>query len=137
MFAILERLAVREDMIVLAHTAQHSILEAPYQLGRLAAAFPNVTFINAHPFMDTVQLPASIDLAERHPNMLFDTCLTHHHQWPIEKAVAAIGADRLMFGSDIPYYDYCIEREIIEHSNISEAEKRAIFGGTARRIFGL
>src|SRR5690606_22889734 len=72
MFAILERLSQWKGMVVLFHTAQHSVLEAPYQLGRLADAFPNITFINAHPFMDTVQLPASIDLANRHPNLLFD-----------------------------------------------------------------
>lgn len=137
MFAILERLAGYDNQVVQAHTAQHSILEAPFQLGKLAAAFPSVTFLNAHPMMDTTHLSASIDVASRAPNMVFDTCISHHHLWPIEKAVAGIGEDRLLFGSDNPYFDHSIDIDIINHSSVPDSVKQKIFSGNARRVFRL
>jgi predicted TIM-barrel fold metal-dependent hydrolase len=136
MFDILEKVAQHPGMIVQVHTAAGSILEAPFQLGKLAAAFPSVTFLDAHPMMDIVALSATLDLAERLPNLYFDTCLTHHHLWPIDKAVAGVGEDRLLFGSDNPYFDHSIDVDIIAHANISEAARSKIFRENARRLFG-
>lgn len=136
MYAILQQIAKYPRMVVEAHTAAGSILEAPFQLGKLAGAFPSVTFIDAHPMMDIVGLSASLDLAERLPNIYFDTCLTHHHLWPIEKAVAGMGEDRLMFGSDNPYFDHSIDVDIVAHANVSDTAKSKIFRENARRLFG-
>jgi len=137
MFAIFERLAQYEGAIAQVHTAVHSVLEAPYQLGTLAAAFPSVTIINAHPFMDTTHTRASIDLGERFPNMLFDTCVSHQHLWGLEKAVESLGEDRIMFGSDNPYFTYSADIDIVNYMNVSDEVKEKIFWKNAARVFGL
>lgn len=137
MFAIFERLAAHEGAIVQVHTAQHSVLEAPYQLGAIAAAFPGVTIINAHPFMDTTHTKASIDLGLRFPNMLFDTCVSHQHLWGLERAVEAIGDDRIMFGSDNPYYTLSADIDIVNYMNVPDEVKEKIFWKNAARVFGL
>ena len=137
MFAIFERLAQYEGAIAQVHTAQHSVLEAPYQLGEIAAAFPGVTIINAHPFMDTTHTKASIDLGRRFPTMLFDTCVSHQHLWGLERAVAELGEDRLMFGSDNPYYTYSADIDIVRYLNVSDEVKEKIFWKNAARVFGL
>jgi len=137
MFAIVERAAAYGNIVVMVHTAQQSMLESPFQLIKLAQAFPEVTFLDAHPMMLTAQLSASALVAKLCPNVYFDTCLTYHHQWPIEQAVKEIGADRIMFGSDNPYFTVCMDKLIVEWADITEAEKEAIFSGTAKRIFQL
>jgi predicted TIM-barrel fold metal-dependent hydrolase len=137
MFRILDRLAAHDGAIAQVHTAQHSVLEAPYQLGTVADAFPGITFINAHPFMDGTQLRASIDLGRRHPTMLFDTTVSHHHLWPIEKAVEGIGEDRLMFGSDNPYYTFTADIDIINYAQVTEEVRDKVFWRNAARVFGL
>jgi len=57
--------------------------------------------------------------------------------------LAAFGPDRLLFGSDwpvstlaAPYGQVCyLYRELT--AQLSAAEQRAIFGHTARRVYGL
>lgn len=137
MYAILERASRFKNVVVQAHVAHGSVLEPHFMLGKLAEAFPKITFIAAHPFMDIIALSAAIDLAKHHSNIFFDTCISHHHLFPIEKAVAGIGEDRIMFGSDCPYFKFCIDREIVEHAEISETAKNKIFAENAARLFNL
>lgn len=137
MYAIIERAAKYKDIIIMVHTAQHSIHEAPFRLAKLAKSFPEVTFLDAHPMMDSIHIAATIELSKNHSNLLFDTCLMHHHLWPIERATREIGEDRLLFGSDIPYYTICIDKAIVEAAEISDRSKKKIFAENARRLFKL
>lgn len=137
MHRILERAAKYKNAIVMIHTFQHSVLETPFQLLRIAERFPEITFIDGHPMMTGPHLSASIDLAQRCTNVYFDICLTHHHEWPIERAVKEIGADRLLFGSDIPYYTKCMEKVIVENALISAEDKEKILYKNAAKLFSL
>ncbi len=134
---ILEKASKYNNIVVMIHTFQHSVLETPFQLLRVAERFPEITFINGHPMMTGPHLNATIDLAQRCSNVYFDVCLTHHHEWPIEKAVKEIGSNRILFGSDIPYYTKCIEKVIIENALISKEDKEKIFYKNAIELFYL
>jgi predicted TIM-barrel fold metal-dependent hydrolase len=136
-FAIMERASKYPNVIIMAHMFQHSILEAPFQLMRLADAFPNITFIGATPMMTTTDSSSTFYMAKKCPNIIFDTSWTHSHLWPIEKAVKEIGIDRMLFGSDNPYYTKSIDKLIIEWSNTTEAEKSKIFYENAKKLFSL
>jgi uncharacterized protein len=138
MFKLLERLGRYPGMFVHAHTAGHSWLEAPYQLGRLARPFPDITFINAHGFMVPRDVAMNIDLAERLPAMLFDTCFTHKHGFGIRTAVEGIGVDRLLFGSDNPYFaDHPFDLDLILDAGLDGDDQRKLLGANAIRVFGL
>jgi uncharacterized protein len=106
-------------------------------LGKLAAAFPDIIFIAAHRFMDMTALQAAIELGKYHPNVYFDTCISLHHLAPMEKAVSGIGEDRIMFGSDCPYFEFCFDIGKIEHAELSDQVKNKIFAGNAARLFGI
>ncbi len=138
MFAIMDRLSAHAGAIVQAHTAIHSWLEAPFQVGKLARAFPEITFVNAHALMDRIQMSYTLDQAPQIPNMYFDTCVSIKQGFPIEAVVAALGDDRFMFGSDIPYFrDRCFDLDLIVQADIPEESKQKILGGNARRLFAL
>ncbi len=137
MFNIFERAAKYKNVIVMVHTNQYSILEVPFQLGKVVGAFPDITFIAAHPMMSSTHRSASIELAKTYPNLYFDICASSYHQRAMEKAVAAIGEDRLLFGSDNPYYSYCMDKAILLKSNVSEEAKNKIFYKNAKKLFGL
>jgi len=57
--------------------------------------------------------------------------------------LAAFGPDRVMFGSDWPVstlgagYPQVVETTMQLTSELSEAEREAVFGGTATRVYGL
>ncbi|MNR60546.1 Amidohydrolase [compost metagenome] len=61
----------------------------------------------------------------------------------VDAAVAAFGADRLMFGSDWPIanlaggYKKVWEETLLTLSRYSKAEQDAILGGTAIQFYGL
>lgn len=138
MFAIMERLARFDNAIVQMHTAIHSWLEAPFQAGRLAEAFPSITFINAHSLMDPTQTAYTLQQAPRIPNMIFDTCIAQKYAFPIEQVVNQLGDERFMFGSNNPYFrDRTLDLDLVIDADVPEESKRKILGGNARRIFGI
>jgi len=47
-----------------------------------------------------------------------------------------IGADRFLFGSDIPWSDFASEYWKIEGAPISEELKEKIFWGNAEKLYG-
>jgi hypothetical protein len=137
MFTILEYASKYKDIIVMIHTCQLSALEPPFRLERLAKAFPNLTFINAHAGMDHTQLSSSIEVAKHCTNVYIDTCLSYHHLWPIERLVKELGFDRILFGTDSPYYHTTIDKVIIETADISDDAKDAIYAKNAIKLFGI
>lgn len=74
---------------------------------------------------------------------------THHNVWVdtssarsilpglLEWAVAQVGADRLLFGSDTPLYHVAMQRARIEAAGISDEAKQRILRDNAIAFFGL
>lgn len=138
MFAIIERLSAYPQAITQLHTAIHSWLEAPFQVGKLAAAFPGLRFVNAHALMDPLQTSYTLGQAPQLLNMYFDTCVSQKYGFPIERVVTELGDSRFMFGSDIPYLrDRSLDLDLITHADIPEESKRKILGVNARRLFDI
>lgn len=54
----------------------------------------------------------------------------------IEWAVAEVGADRLLFGSDTPCYFAASQKARIEHAEIDDETKRAILFENAAKLLG-
>lgn len=56
-------------------------------------------------------------------------------EWDFEKLAGKVGADRLVFGADLPYFDYRILQEKIERAPISEELKDRIAWKNAEDLF--
>jgi hypothetical protein len=75
----------------------------PTRLGRIAARFPEITFLMIH--MGGAGKPAldrsAIEVARAHPNItLIGSAIDER---PILNAIETLGPDRLCFGSDMPF----------------------------------
>lgn len=55
----------------------------------------------------------------------------------IEMAVAVLGAQRVMFGTDYPIFDSRVSSEALRSARISEADRDAVARGTAERVLGI
>ena len=117
--------------LVLSHT-----FGDPATLERLAAGYPNVTFLVAHVAgtYDPALAESYAVLMEARPNVFLDTVLSQVYYGDLEQWVAAVGASRLVFGSDVPFNDNAHQIGRITHADISEEDKRMILGGTMARI---
>ena len=119
--------------VILSHT-----FGDPGTLERLAAGYPDVTFIEAHTAATyTAHLAESyaVVMAAR-LNVYLDTCLSRVYYGDLEQWVDAVGADRLLFGTDAPFNDNAHQIGRVTHAVIPEEDKRAILGGNMVRILG-
>jgi predicted TIM-barrel fold metal-dependent hydrolase len=94
-----------------------------------ARRFKNSTFLMAHVSMTREQHRLAVQHLARLDNAWYD--FAQHPpdadpSWGIPDLVEQLGADRLLFGSDIPYYDYRILQGQIEAAPLPEDMKDGI-----------
>lgn len=138
MHQVIEEAIQQGKPVIQVHTAQHSMLEPPFSLWILAEKYPDVKFLCGHPFMSMIQLDNMAAVAKHCPNVYLDTCCTWTQNNQIETAVEKLGgSEQLLFGTDNPYYDpkICIDKDLVEQADISQADKDNIFYKNFERIF--
>jgi predicted TIM-barrel fold metal-dependent hydrolase len=140
MFPFLEELR-RHKLVALIHVMAESTLEAPWGLEALARKFPEVTFIALDGFSGYTQLFYLQGIAERCPNVLFDTAMAVPLGRLVEQFSASHGAARVLFGTDLysfadPYLRPAVLQEVRESSLLTDDDKRAVLWDNAARLFG-
>ena len=111
--------------------------------GELLASFPRLSVVMAH--LAFGDFDACAELARTYPNVFFDCCFVINgvDRPPAvsdEEAVAAfrrIGTDRVMFGSDYPWFDPVADAGRIRRLPLTDSEKRAILHDNAVRTLRL
>jgi len=107
----------------------------------LLRAFPDLTVVLGHMGFGDFDTCAAI--ATDFPNAMFDCCFTVNGTdispaISDEEAAAAfrkVGTNRVMFGSDYPWFDPALDAARIERLPLSDAEKRAVLHENAARVF--
>lgn len=97
------------------------------QIERLLTAYPDACYIAGH------ATSAYAELMRRHGNLYVCSCPLLAPR-ACEELVAAIGADRLLFGSDLQDLPIAWGLGPILSARLTEAEKQLILGGNLRRI---
>lgn len=107
----------------------------PLQIAYVARQFPKVPFILGHFGLSDLTwecFPAA-DLA---PNIYVDT--TANPIIPVyNEFIERLGAERMLWGSDFPFYDVSYELMKLNHFKCKPAQKEMIKTENARRIFGI
>jgi len=96
-------------------------------LERLLAAHPDACFVNGHTTL------AYAGLMERYPNLYICSCPLLGPR-ECEEVVARIGADRLLFGSDLQDLPIAWGLGPILFARLPVEQKRMILGGNLRRL---
>ena len=76
-----------------------------------------------------------IDTVKRLENVYVDTAISVCYDGAIEWIAGQIGVDRLLYGSDLPFYDCRQVAGKLAMSNLSDPDKRKVFGETAKKLF--
>lgn len=109
----------------------------------LLAAFPKLTVVLAH--LGNHFFEETLDLAKRFPNAHFDSSavlsvpesgsiLSNAHAVAL---IRSIGVERVLFGSDFPWYAPEVAVERLESLPLTKEEKRLIGAENAKRILSL
>jgi len=72
---------------------------------------------------------------KKHEHVFFDTALAQPQT--ILRFVREVGAERVLFGSDIPFGTMKLELQKVLSLPLNDREKEAILGGNIRRLTGL
>ena len=129
MYPVLE-VASEYRVPVLAHIS-------PEDCEALAQAFPEATLLMAHMGNTAIangDWHRAIAAAERCPNIYLDTCSSTVDMGFIEAAVEAVGAERVIFGSDMLFLNPHVALAKITGAELGEEDKGLILGGNMERI---
>lgn len=105
----------------------------PNAIAAVAAKFPHLTFQLGHPVFSADQRLQAVTQAKALPNLLLDLAYQDDPA-TTEYFVKEIGADRVLFGSDAPYFDPAKVAASIEAANISDADKQKVLSGNAAAL---
>jgi predicted TIM-barrel fold metal-dependent hydrolase len=105
-----------------------------YQIARHIRNNRSVRFILGH-MGERYQWQDALEVARNYENAYLETS-ANMYSFAIERAVRNIGADRILFGTDIPFHYPGVELLKIRRLNISDEQKEWILSGTAAAVFG-
>ena len=135
-------LAASHDLPVVVHSDFSDPFCTPYDVAHLARRLPELTVVMAHMGMRQSFRHLIVDIARGIPNLYFDTSQTPDFPGDVyAEPVRALGADRLMFGSDGPDCDPSVNlRKVevaIERYGLTAEDAACVLSGNARRVYGL
>ncbi|MCA9416880.1 MAG: amidohydrolase family protein [Candidatus Omnitrophica bacterium] len=80
---------------------------------------------------------ASVAAAKKFPNIYLDTTSSSFDNGMIEFAVEEVGAERVLYGSDLPLLDPTLQIAKVTESDITQEQKNLILHGNIDRILKL
>ena len=109
----------------------------PDKFERFLKEFPNVKFIFGHSGGRTAGIKVAAALGAKYKNAYFDLAGDIYNRKLIEYLVAHAGADHVLIGSDIGWFDLSMPIGMVLGTDFTLEEKEQMLGGNAIRIFGL
>lgn len=126
-FAAMVAKAIELDLFISVHAAAKEI-------DAMALRWPAATFVMPH-FPDMGGLADLENLLRHRSNVYFDICGNQYVRVGLlEMAVAAAGAERVMFGSDYTICDPATVIARVTYADISEQAKAQVFSGTVLKL---
>lgn len=107
--------------------------EAIKDCAEIAARYPNLSLLMGHSGGVDYRVQA-LECCCDFPNVFFDLTSSMMKENCLEWMVERVGADRILFGSDVPFIDAKHSVGQVLYSRLSTEDKRKIFSENARRI---
>jgi len=141
MHPLLDR-AAEKGLVVALHLFGDSAMEEPDALERLAVAHPDQPLLTLDAFTAFAQIKALLPILDRCPNILLDTAGVFPLGRLVDQVVAAIGHERLVFGTDMyaqpKMWNYPAGLlELCTSEELDDGQRRAIAYDNAARLFSL
>jgi hypothetical protein len=129
--AIIEEIGAR-SAIVLIHSTPDS-KAGPIQIGRVAESFPQLEFVMGHPVFTEEQRVQAAETVLGHPNVNLDIAYQDDPA-ATEFFVREVGASRVLFGSDAPFFEPARVIASVRTASITDEDREEIFATNADRL---
>ena len=127
-------------IVVMSHSSyfdESDTLTAPRRFTGLAQRYTRVRWVLAHSGNAAAGQAQAVEAARACPNVFLETCTSWGQDGTIEYLVEGAGADRVLYGSDMPLLDARQQVGRIVTADISDDAKRKVLGLNAIRLLGL
>ena len=131
LYAFLEVVAMHNGLCLLHQAGSTANIAA------FARRFPSITFIIGHVSMNKSGHLDAINQCAKQDNIWYDVAQKPEgadESWNLVHLVNNLNKDRIMFGSDLPYYDFRLVQRQIESAKIDDATKENIAYQNAVRL---
>ena len=125
--------AIEHNCPVLTHAWAGDRLCGPGNLRRVLEKHPEVRLVFGHALF-TPSFEGAAALARDFENLFLDATTSNHAFGMIEHAVETAGAERILYGSDMPFISAAGAVGKVLYADIDDDAKAAILGGNARRL---
>ncbi len=127
-------LANERGLPVLLHTWAGSAYDGPAHVSAVAERYPNAKILMGHSIHDD---PASaVLLANEHQNVYYELCAVMDDRGVLERFVADSGSEKILFGTDFPWFDFHYYIGAILGADITDEDRRNIFYRNAQNVLG-
>jgi hypothetical protein len=120
--------------VVLVHTWDSDPICGPLLFGPIAHAFPQAKIILGHSGVTWRGYEQSFAVAADASNAFLDIAGSQSHRTIIERAVARLGAHRVLFGSDMPYLEAAMVVGRVLSARISNEDREKILRANFARL---
>ncbi len=127
--------ADESSLLILIHTWGGSPYNSPKEIELLLKRYKKLKIIMGHSAPG--EADAAIKLAADYENAYLDLCDIHRHSGMVQKMVEGAGSKKVLFGTDMPWYDpsYCLGSVI--YSDISEESMSDILYNNAKKLLDI
>lgn len=106
----------------------------PVRVSTLAPQFPKLNIIMAH---FTELSDEAFNAIKKYDNLYTETSIQSETNIKITKIAKQIGADKILFGSDVPYSDQEIELLKVKKAQLSDEDKDKILYKNAAKLLNI
>lgn len=118
--------ANQHEAVVLVHTWDSDPNCGPLLFPPIARSHPRARILLGHSGVTWRGIMQAMEAAEAAPNLFLDLASSQHHRLILEKCAQRIGAERILFGSDMPFLEASMTLAHVLTAKISDAEKEKI-----------
>ena len=117
---------------VLSHTWGSSLFNGAAQVRFVAERYPHLTFLLGHSLHG--DWDGAVALARKFPNLYLELTALFDDRGILEKFAAEAGAERMLFGTDLPWFDPHQAVGALFSAHLSDEEIHAICHRNAEKI---
>jgi len=124
--------AHEKKLLVLLHTWGGSIYDGPAVIEKVAEKYPGAKILMGHSCHGNWY--KAIELVKRFPNIYLELCAVLDDRGVLEKFVGEAGSDRIVFGTDFPWFSYRYYIGSVLGAPIDDNARRDIFYRNAEKL---
>jgi predicted TIM-barrel fold metal-dependent hydrolase len=124
--------ANERKLLLLTHTWGHSEYDGPSMVEKVAKAYPQITFLMGHSGYG--EWDASLRVAKENANIYLELTAASRVGGIITRMVREVGAKKVVFGTDLPWFDPHFGIGSVCFSRITEEDRHDILHRNAERM---